>query len=41
MSFPGGSDNEESTCSVGDLGSTSELEDRLEEGMASFSSILA
>ena len=25
MSFPGGSNNEESTCNVGDLGSTSEL----------------
>ena len=35
--FSGGSVGEESACNVGDLGS----EDRLEEGMATHSSILA
>ena len=39
--FPGGSDGKESTCNVGDLGSIPGLEDPLEEGMATHSSILA
>ena len=39
--FPGGSDSKESTCNVGDLGSTLGWEDPLEEGMATHSSILA
>ena len=34
VGFPGGSDGQESTCSVGDLGSTLAWEDPLEEGMA-------
>ena len=37
LSFSGGSDGKESTCSVGGLG----LKDPLEEGMAAYSSILA
>ena len=37
MSFPGGSDGKESTCNAGDLG----WEDPTEEGMATYSSILA
>ena len=41
MGFPGGSDSEESTCNEGDLGSVSGLEDPLEEGMTTHSSILA
>ena len=41
MRFPGGSDGKESAYSVGDLGSIPELEDSLEEGMATHSSILA
>ena len=41
MTFPGGSDNKEPACSVGDLGSFPELEDPLEEGMATHSNILA
>ena len=39
--FRGGSDGKESTCSVGDLGLIPGLEDSLEEGMATHSSILA
>ena len=39
--FPGGSDGRESACSVGDLGSIPGLEDLQEEGMATYSSILA
>ena len=39
--FPDGSDGKESACSAGDLGSISGWEDRLEEGMATHSSILA
>ena len=39
--FPGGSDGKESTCTVGDLGSTPGWEDPLEKGMATHSSILA
>ena len=39
--FPGGSDGKESACSAGDLGSIPALEDPLEEGMATHSSILA
>ena len=38
--FPGGSDSKESTCNAGDLGLNPGLEDPLEEGMASHSSIL-
>ena len=38
--LPGGSDGEDSTCKVGDLGSIP-WEDLLEEGMATHSSILA
>ena len=41
MSFPAGSDNEEATCNVGDPVRPLSWEDPLEEGMASFSSILA
>ena len=42
LSFPGGSDSKESACSAGDLGSlTLGWEDPLEEGMATYSSILA
>ena len=39
--FPGDSDDEESTCNAGDLGSISSWEYPLEEGMATHSSILA
>ena len=39
--FPGGSDGKESACNAGDLGSIPELEDPLEKGMATHSSILA
>ena len=39
--FPGGSDDKESACSVGDPDLTPWLEDPLEEGMATHSSILA
>ena len=41
MRFPGGSDGKESAYNVGDLGSIPVLEDSLEEGMATHSSILA
>ena len=42
VGFPGGSDGEESACSVGDPGSIPGLGRRpLEEGMATHSSILA
>ena len=37
----GGSDGKESACNVGDLGSIPGLEDPLEKGMATHSSILA
>ena len=40
MDFLGGSDSKESTCNVGDLDSIPGLEDPLEEGMATHSSIL-
>ena len=40
MGFPGGSDGKES-CSVGNLGSIPGLEQSLEKGMATRSSILA
>ena len=40
MGFAGGSDNKESTCRAGDLGSIPG-EDPLEEGMAANSSVLA
>ena len=39
--FPGGSDNKESACNAGDLGSVTGWEDPLEEDMAIHSSILA
>ena len=39
--FPGGSAGKESTWNVGDLGSVPGLEDPLEKGMTTFSSILA
>ena len=41
MSFPGGSDGEESACNAGDLGLILVWEDVLEEDMATHSSILA
>ena len=41
LGFPGGSDGKESTCNEGDLGLIPRLEDPLEEGMATHSSILA
>ena len=39
--FPGGSDTEESACNVGDLSLIPGLEDPLEKGTATHSSILA
>ena len=39
--FPCGLAGKEFTCNVGDLGSILGQEDRLEEGMAAYSSILA
>ena len=39
--FPGGSDSKETICNAGDLGLIPGLEDTLEEGMATHSSILA
>ena len=39
--FPGGSDGKESACNAEDLGLIPGLEDPLEEGMATHSSILA
>ena len=41
LGFPGGSAGKESTCNVGDLGSSPGLEDPLEKGEATHSSILA
>ena len=41
IGFPGGSDDKESACSVGDLGSILGWENPLEEDMATHSSILA
>ena len=41
LSFPGGSDSQESTCNMGDLGVIPDWEDPLEEGMVTHSSILA
>ena len=41
LGFSGGSDGKESACNVGDLGSIPGLEDFLEEGTESRSSILA
>ena len=41
MSFPGGSDSQESACEAGDPGSIPGQEDLLEKGMAIHSSILA
>ena len=38
--FPGGSDSKESSCNVGDPGSIPGLGRSLEEGMATYSSIL-
>ena len=39
--FPGGSDGKEFTCNAGDLGSIPGLGRSVEEGMATYSSILA
>ena len=41
LDFPGGSDGKESACNAGGLGLISGLEDPLEEGMATHSSVLA
>jgi len=41
MGFPCGSAGKESACKAGDLGSTPGLEDPLEKGKATHSSILA
>ena len=41
LGFPGGSDGEESTCSVGDLGPILGWEDPVEKGMATYSSVYA
>ena len=41
LDFPGGSDGKESACIAGDPGLISGLEDPLEEGMATHSSVLA
>ena len=41
MDFPGGSDDKESACNVGDLGLISGLGRSPEEGIATQSSILA
>ena len=41
LGFPGGSVGRESACNVGDLGLIPGLDDPLEEGMATHSSILA
>ena len=41
LDFPGSSAGKESTCNAGDPGSIPGLEDPLEEGMATHSSILA
>ena len=41
MGFPCGSPGKESACNVGDLGTTLGLEDLLEKGKATHSSILA
>ena len=40
LDFPGGSDNKESTCNVGNLGSSPGLGRSLEEDMETHSSIL-
>ena len=41
MGFSGGLDSKESACKAGDLGSIPGLEDPLEKGKATHSSILA
>ena len=41
LDFPGGSDGKESACNAGDPGLVPGLEDPLEEGMATHSSVLA
>ena len=41
LGFPGGSNDKESVCSTGDLGSIPGWEDPLEKGMTTHSSILA
>ena len=41
LGLPGGSDGKESACNTRDLNSTPGLEDPLEKGMATHSSILA
>ena len=40
LGFPGGSDGKESACNTRDLNSIPGLEDPLEKGMATHSSIL-
>ena len=41
LGFPGGSDDKESACDAGDLGSIPGWEVPLEEGMATHSTIVA
>jgi len=41
LDFPGGSDHKESACNAEDPGSIAGLEDPLEKGMSTHSSILA
>ena len=41
VGFPSGSDGKESACNAGDLGLIPGLEDPLEKGMATLSSIVA
>ena len=41
LGFPGGSVSKEYACSAGDMDSVPGLEDPLEEGIATYSSILA
>ena len=41
LGFPGGSVSKESACNAGDMDSIPRLEDPLEEGIATYTSILA
>ena len=41
LGFPGGSEGKESACNVGDLDSIPGWKDPLEEGMATYFSVLA
>ena len=41
VGFPGGSDDKESTCNVGDQGSIPGLGRSLEKGLTTYSNILA